>query len=434
MKLHQAYLSRANIGKERALRGSSHRVLVVAPMLPMLILAGPACNAILNNPEGYLVEDGGVASDGGGVDDAFDSTRSDGAGAGCSTDALTCTPCTAPRDATADAARTDAARTDASRADAARADATGVDVRIEAMSSGGDGAPAGTGNATTPGSDCVPAPCACVLPNAETTCINGQCAIASCRAGFRDANGSAVDGCETGDVPSQGLVLWLMADRGVTATSNVVSRWADQSATHADAVAVQMDAQAPVTRAIGPSGLPMIQFDGVGYLQLPAGFQSFTGASYFAVVNAADQAGCAGILHFSNGPDIDDIEFGRHESSLYFEVLGTFLYGQRGAFEPAKTLLVSIVQASSGNVELRINGLLNGASPCMLSNNTLTACQVPGAIVRRQNFVGKDAYTGMCTPFKGQVGEILLYARGVTELERAQVETYIQAKWNVGGF
>ena len=33
-------------------------------------------------------------------------------------------------------------------------------------------------------------------------------------------------------------------------------------------------------------------------------------ASFFAVVEALPNPRCAGLLHFSNGPDIDDVEFG----------------------------------------------------------------------------------------------------------------------------
>jgi len=40
---------------------------------------------------------------------------------------------------------------------------------------------------------------ACLLPNALATCANGQCVIASCKAGWRDADGNRINGCETPD-------------------------------------------------------------------------------------------------------------------------------------------------------------------------------------------------------------------------------------------
>ncbi len=48
------------------------------------------------------------------------------------------------------------------------------------------------GDPTNCGACCA----ACVLPNATATCVNGQCQIGSCNAGFFDCNAVAADGCE----------------------------------------------------------------------------------------------------------------------------------------------------------------------------------------------------------------------------------------------
>jgi hypothetical protein len=38
--------------------------------------------------------------------------------------------------------------------------------------------------------------CSCTLPNADAQCSDGGCAIAQCKAGWTDCNGSSADGCE----------------------------------------------------------------------------------------------------------------------------------------------------------------------------------------------------------------------------------------------
>lgn len=37
----------------------------------------------------------------------------------------------------------------------------------------------------------------CILPNAQAMCVNGQCMIGSCNLGFQNCNGLTADGCET---------------------------------------------------------------------------------------------------------------------------------------------------------------------------------------------------------------------------------------------
>lgn len=261
----------------------------------------------------------------------------------------------------------------------------------------------------------------CSLPQAVSACRDGACVISSCQAGFIDENVSAADGCEAGDVAKVGLSLWLMGDRGVTLGENGVGTWTDQSANRVEAT---QDASGLRPKRVQPAaGPPLIEFDGVDdALALPEGFATFNGTSFFAVVNAFAADTCAGILSFSNGPDVNDIEFGRHQRGLlYYEVVGQFVEGVTDAFEPNRRLLVSIVQATSGATQLRINGVLNASK----------TINVPSSVVRRQNFVGKDVYSACPQSYKGQLGELILYTRPVSDAERVKIQNYLAAKWNV---
>lgn len=265
---------------------------------------------------------------------------------------------------------------------------------------------------------------ACRLPNAEAECVDAGCVVAQCRAPWRDANGLAEDGCEQGDVPREGLTLWFMADRGtVTQPDGSVSAWIDQSPNGFTATQ-PVPARRPSSQT-QPDGLPMLAFDGADdFFELPPGFGEFAGASFFAVVEAEPNPLCAGILHFSNGPDADDVEFGRHQPNLlYYEVQGSFLDGTREAFVVGRRFVLSAVQAASGDVELRADGALDQAGPVSL----------PAPVERSVNYVGRNAYTEqptLCSMyFHGRIGELIFYPRGLAGPERARVEAYLQDKW-----
>jgi hypothetical protein len=265
---------------------------------------------------------------------------------------------------------------------------------------------------------------ACRLPHADAACVDAGCIIGRCQAPWRDANGLPQDGCEQGDVPPDALTLWFMADRGaVTQPDGSVSAWIDQSPNGYTATQAA-PAQRPSAQT-QPDGLPMLAFDGADdFFELPPGFADFAGASFFAVVEAEPNSLCAGILHFSNGPDGDDVEFGRHQPNLlYYEVQGTFLNGTEQAFVVGRRFVISAVQAASGQVELRYDGALDQAGPVGL----------PTPVERSVNYVGRNAYTEqpmLCSMyFHGRIGELLFYRRGLDSGERARVEAYLREKW-----
>ncbi len=52
-------------------------------------------------------------------------------------------------------------------------------------------------NTTSDVMNCGGCGIACVAKDADVACVNGQCAITSCKPGFADCSGGAADGCET---------------------------------------------------------------------------------------------------------------------------------------------------------------------------------------------------------------------------------------------
>jgi len=53
---------------------------------------------------------------------------------------------------------------------------------------------------------------------------------------------------------------------------------------------------------------------------------------------------------------------------------------------------------------------------------------LPITVLREQNFVGRSLYAD-CVVFLGQIGEVLIYARAVTDAELLTIEGYLRSRW-----
>ncbi len=356
-----------------------------------------ACNALLGNEEGVLVNDG---------------TSGTGAAGGAAGEPST------PGEA---GASSDAGATSGGNAAGGSTNGGAASGGSSSGGTAGRGGGASTGGTSTGGTS------------------TGGVSSGGASSGGGNTGGVGTGGASTGgsasggtapDLPLTGMELWFMADQGVETTvvgaDERVSRWEDQSP--APKHAVQANAELQPRRVEMESGPPMIEFDGKDdgtgdALELPDGFATFTGASFFVVAEAFENTDCAGILSLSNGDDGDDIEFGRHKTNLlYYEVLHEYVEGTEGAFEVGRRLLGTIVQSDSGYVELRLNGAITG-KPATIS--------LPANVVRGQNFVGKNTYDECPAPFGGRIGELILYSRGLSTSERERVEAYLGDKWDI---
>lgn len=221
------------------------------------------------------------------------------------------------------------------------------------------------------------------------------------------------------DIPLDDLILWLAADRGVTLTDGAVSKWLDQSQTHADAVQGVVGAR-PRRVDAAQNGLPMLEFDGGDdWLAVPDGFEDLsTGLSFFAVVALRGDGLCTSVMQFSNGVEEDDIDFGRYMGSIHYEVSGPFVTGPDNAFAIGPVTLLDFVHDVDQSVQLRMNGQLLVAGDLML----------PIVTLRTANFVGRSLYAD-CKPLQARVGEILFYARPLPSSERLLIEQYLKQKW-----
>jgi len=213
------------------------------------------------------------------------------------------------------------------------------------------------------------------------------------------------------------LLLWLRADVGVIQSDLGVMGWADQSDHHLDARQTDATKQ-PKWTSTGVSPRPVVVFDDDDFLSLPAGFADFSlGVSMFAVAVTDTTARCVDIVHLSNGVEIDDISFGRHDGQLHYEVLDGSVHGD--PFPLGVPTLASIVHAPDSSIALRLNG-----APFVIATVSL-----PSVVTRLSNVVGRSLYAD-CASLHGGISELLVYGRALDTYERAGVEGALQARWN----
>jgi hypothetical protein len=224
---------------------------------------------------------------------------------------------------------------------------------------------------------------------------------------------------------TSGLKLWLKADAGVTADAQgVVSQWADQSGS-ANHAAQPDPVLSPKRVANAVNGQAVVRFDGTSqYLEFAGTGLALTGdLSSFFVVKCDDFATWRGVWGQTAGgmPAPNDYylatgtglpTFNRGDSAAVAGVSG-----QRAV--PPGYYVVLGFDAVGQNITHYLNGTSNGAG--VISVATADA-GYPVRLGSRYDLV---------TQMKGDIAEVLIYDRGLSEAERATVSNYLARKYGV---
>ncbi|HEY3499006.1 MAG TPA: hypothetical protein VGK73_30150 [Polyangiaceae bacterium] len=214
----------------------------------------------------------------------------------------------------------------------------------------------------------------------------------------------------------EGLVYWFSADFGL---EQVAALWLWYGRSSNQEVASQIKYSAyPSIGTFAGSGRTALVFDGQDdHLALTAQAMSFVaGLTFFAVARTTSEEDCSPMLVLSNGAEIDDVSFFRHEQAFAYEV--GFSRGHAGAFVAGAPLLLEVTHATDGSVSLFRNGLAIGAASIPL----------PPDITRENNFIGFASYTP-CSTWSGELAEVLLYARVLPPNEHQAIHSYLVEKW-----
>jgi len=224
------------------------------------------------------------------------------------------------------------------------------------------------------------------------------------------------------DVSRLGLNLWLKANIGVENSSGAVTTWHDLSGSNFNATQTEsVDRPTLTTGTVGSSTKPVVAFSEVNsqWLNLPKGMK--TGFSMFAVAKATKQ-GARRIV------DLTD----QDASTVQATVQGNDTFRYR-VFNPSSSVLDSptlnltthklyeiIHNGSSTNAVIYTNGANPYPSTTM---NTIAP------VARSSNYIGRDFGGGGNSFFDGEIAELLIYTRALTDDERRGVEAYCFAKY-----
>lgn len=229
------------------------------------------------------------------------------------------------------------------------------------------------------------------------------------------------------DVPqrSDDMALWLRSDVGVTANGSSVSAWLDQSNnTYSAAQPTAINQPSIATNAI--NGLSALNFAGsTKWLRLPSGYADFTkGASVFVVMKPPSTGlADARVFDFANGASNSAFRLSQPtKDGLSFLVNNggntsvTTATGMGNAYKLAEVV-------HDGNATATI--LINGAQ--VASSTAMNA--IPN-IEREGNFIGKA--NGNSAYYEGQIAEILIFKRALSDPERKSIESYFFYKYGLG--
>jgi len=225
--------------------------------------------------------------------------------------------------------------------------------------------------------------------------------------------------------PIAGLQLWLRADVGTKLNGSTVAAWQDQSAVGNSAVQDKLSAQ-PLWVANALGSRPAVRFDGTDdCFVLPEGFSDFRlGLTAFVVVRPAPGGAWSRFIDLDVGPACDNIVFGRKDSA---DKLGFWVYANSqtkgkveapGAVVPDQVQTFCALLNPSGRVTLYKNGAALATGETTMPKNTT---RKPNGIAKSNS--GGDPY------FKGDLFEVFLYNRALSDTERAYIESYLNAKY-----
>jgi hypothetical protein len=230
---------------------------------------------------------------------------------------------------------------------------------------------------------------------------------------------------------SAGLVLWLDADYSASmATAPGVRYWADRSGQHND-VANDTAGQRP-TVASGMNGLDVVRFDGSNDFLLAAGEMAFAAVEGFIVweAGAAPAIGDKSML-LGNGENFE-VNY-NHPFDAALAAMAACTGGgctwSNVKFNPAPVANQSYLwHFGFDSVTTSLFTSSRGGALAYQSGPTSppVAPDVPLSVGG-----GSLGCGGAQCSFDGDIGEVILYSRRLSQAERLAVTGYLRTKWDI---
>ena len=234
-----------------------------------------------------------------------------------------------------------------------------------------------------------------------------------------------------GPFPTSGLKLWLEADAGVTLNGSTVSQWADQSGSGTNA-SQGTSASQPILVANALNGKPALRFDGSNdYMTFNLPINGLTGMTVLLVSSnrASQTAGSSqaeyAAIFWNETTSWGTVYLSPFQSQVAWRFGTTQVYNRQIYTRPSSvgsgyTRTTMKHDGPAGTDTLYVNGVQVQSATGKLSS--LTGHQDTGNLGRGYN---NNTY------FNGDIVEVLVYNRTLSDSERQSVEQYLGTKYNL---
>jgi hypothetical protein len=205
------------------------------------------------------------------------------------------------------------------------------------------------------------------------------------------------------------LALWLRADAGLTVDAhNRVTAWRDQSANDNHAASLSLS-QAPALVPESVHGMPAVRFDGKDDTVLFTTPVNAVRTVFWVVRDGSFEKGARPLLGRDPVPDAPPTDFSGGLSALW----------------DAELTSPAILAGETFLGGTPVDGL-STPRPRLMSVLSL----VTTGDVSAENFSHDRGLSGRY--WEGELAELIVYERALTEAERAAVEQYLSVRYDLG--
>lgn len=215
-------------------------------------------------------------------------------------------------------------------------------------------------------------------------------------------------------IPTSGLHLWLRADAGVNAPGNRMATWADQSGNGRNASMATLSRQ-PFFVPGALNGRPVVRFTGAESMYLDVFAQPTTFSVFVAGKNSNPSESFSMILGPGGNSPNNQLRWENGSQALF---VGT-----------GNNLPVTTSSIGNTRVYHALSARYDGATMTVYRDGTPISSR---SFATSGPFTLASVGSWYSTYFmKGDLAEVVIYARALTETERASVNSYLRSKYNL---
>lgn len=226
-------------------------------------------------------------------------------------------------------------------------------------------------------------------------------------------------------VPRTGLKLWLKSDFGPIVSSSKITNWLDMSGNSPANDATQSTSADQATFVSSSiNGYPGASFDGSSdFYNLTNSLTDLTtGFSIFAVIKPGSSSTKTLYASANSGPaDLVSLETVNTQARFdaYNNTTSSNVITPSASLTVDKYQLVDAVHDGAGNAVVSINGTAQQSGTVQNLRNQSRSANILGADYNTSSF------------WNGELAELLVYSRALTEAERKDVQAYLFTRYQL---